>query len=140
MFKKLMKKKGKDFFVSTDWISRDTPNDFLWIGIMWACWCWHSEHHKYLTYKVLESIYLYHEKNLEYEDTFIWKYENEYETWLLLNWFDSLWITEHWSSVYWSWLSESWKELYKNIYECNKFMDQEKFLFFDYDYLENEIK
>jgi hypothetical protein len=140
MFKKLMKKKWDDHFTSIDWINYDTPNEFLWYEIMWWCGCWHSEHHQYFTYKVLESIYLYHEKNLEYKDTFIWKYENEYETWLLLNWFDSLWITQHWSSVYWSWLTESWKELYKNISECNKFMDQEELLYFNYDYLNDEIK
>ena len=95
-------------YIDQDGTSWNSPEDWLWIGILGGCGCGNSYELSELVLKVLELFATEHEKRefSVYDDL---KYE------IIAHWLDSKDLIEHGTSINGSWLTEKGESIYNVI-------------------------
>lgn len=94
----------------------DSPEEYLWIGILGGCGCGEPDSLAEMAYKLLEHFGTPH-----MERTFNFYEGDDHLTYeVIAHWLAEKEVTEHGGSIYGSWLSEKGKEILKTIKEAKE--------------------
>jgi hypothetical protein len=107
-------KKDEGGFIDQDGYSFETPEQWLFSGIMGGCGCGSSEEIAKKAVELLDIFSTEHSmgsRDKVYDD-------EEYE--VLAHWMDSLKITEHGTNICSSWLTEKGEQILNAIREVKK--------------------
>lgn len=85
----------------------DTPEEYLWTGVLGGCGCGSSDYFAELSYKLLKEFSL---SGADWDKRTLKVYDNEALE-IIAHWMDAKGLIEHGTSIGGSWLTEKGKEL-----------------------------